>query len=137
MVIDGRPFGSVRITNNRIEFTLKVYDFDRNWVLDIKDNYWVRNKNNTGAFNYNDTSFEILDNYGNVVLNVDFVGNKQILMQGYYLHNGMFYVFGNTSSTTPLSNKTQKEDLSNLLEDANVHQIFYHTGKDWLHRRVK
>lgn len=135
--IGDADYGTARIVNNRLLLTMKVYDFYGNWILDIQDNNWVRNKNNTGAFNYNDTSFEVLDNFGNIALNVDFRNNNVIYIQGYILTTDGLLAIGDGIENIPRAQIKTKSDISALLIRAGVKQIFFHTGDNWLHKRKR
>jgi hypothetical protein len=135
LAINSKDYGTVKIINDRILLTIKVFDFTGKWILEIKDNYWVRNRNNTGAFNYNDTSFEILDNYGNVALNLDLRNNNLIFIQGYVPGGGGIIAFGDSMSQLAINAQTNSRVISDFLGSV-VTQIFYHAGPNWLHRRL-
>lgn len=140
IVLGNKELVKVNYLTNHILINTTVYDLSGNWVLEIVNNYWRRNPNYTGKFNYDENGFEIIDNRGYVVLSLDMKGKDRINLQGYVLSReaGILFVFGKTAMTwLSLGDKTPMTEFNNTFRDAGVKQIFTYTGENWLHERVK
>jgi hypothetical protein len=149
VLIGGKNPFNIQVEDNKIVFSLNVYDIDGNLIAEIDKNNWRPNKNFTGKSNYNDTSFEVIDNKGRVAINIEYSG-KMILIKGIFpfINDGVIILAGDTSITFPIHKPGNDEisyngqrvnyfvALSHAIERANIRPIFTYTGKDWLHKRL-
>lgn len=133
----GKDLFNAHFINNKIFISLNVYDLYGNLIAEIVDNNWRPNKNFTGKFNYDDTSFEVINNQGEVAINVDFLSNNKIIVNGIFpfRKDNLIILAGKKSST--LSFNDTYDYYIQALEIADIKKIFVYTGKDWLKKRVK
>lgn len=136
--IDGKQLLTVRFKNQKILLSLNVYDFYGNLIAEIKDNYWRPNKNFTGKFNYDQNGFEVVNNQGNISVNVDFVGNNKIVIQGIFpFRDERSIIIAEKDRFSVGTLPTSEIEFNKLMNGCNIRQLFEYTGKNWLHQRIK
>lgn len=143
------PF-NIQVEDGKILFSLNVYDIDGNLVAEIDRNYWRPNKNFSGKFNYDESSFEVIDNKGRVAISIQYLG-KSIIIQGMFtfIESGSIILAGSSTAYFPLHVAGKNDETNykgNLLaydqalrmaiESVNIKPIFRYTGKKWLHQRL-
>lgn len=135
--------------NNKILFSVQVYDLDDNLIVEVKDNYWWYNKNFISKYNYDDTGFEVLDNKGHIVISIDVLDNNTIRFQGIFAdlksefcsligQSDMSYFNKKTKlgiGLNPNVNIKTNEALEKEIEKLNFKRLFKYSGKDWLGMR--
>lgn len=122
---------------NRILISIDVYDLFGNLIAEINDNNWRPNKNFTGKFNYNDTSFEVINNQGEVAISIDFLQDNRIILKGIFPFKdaGIIWFCGKRTISDYFAAPYIR--LINDLKNAEINPIFKYTGNDWLHKRVE
>ena len=117
--------------------SMNVYDIQGNLIAEIKNNYWRPNKNFSGKFNYDKKGFEVINNQGQVALNVDFSGYNTIKVQGIFpfKYDNTILIIGNSVQITSYNITEQK--LHELIDSAHIKQMFEYTQENWLHTRRK
>lgn len=86
-----REISPYKIRNEKegLFFEVKIFDKDEKLVGEINKDKFVLNKNNMFSWNQDDSAFEVVDNYGNVVFSVEVLPpkNKYSNHQTFYTHN--------------------------------------------------
>ena len=90
--------------------SLKVFDLKGNLIAEVENNFWRPNRNFTGKFNYDDRGFEVIDNQGNIAVNIEFVGNNQIVINGIFpiIKQNLLLFAGRGMETLPFINTPNK-----------------------------
>lgn len=129
----------LRIEDNKLLISVTAYDLQGNWVVDVLNNYWRRNPNYTGKFNYDETGFEIIDNAGRILLSIDIVAKNKINFQGYHIKPGysLLLVFGERMTIMYLNQPINYAEVESTFADAQSFELFEYFGEDWLHKRKK
>lgn len=70
LTADGEPIVSLKVVNGKLLVSAKIVGSDESLVAEIIDNDWKVNPNKSFDKNYNDNTLEVLDNSGNIVLQV-------------------------------------------------------------------
>jgi hypothetical protein len=128
----------VRIVDNKMVISLTWYNLKGEWIVEIVDNFWRRNPTNTGKFNYDDKGFEVVDNQGNIALNLNFRKQNEIIIQGYIYtpQNGLIAIGGKNGVYVP---KKTDNDVSIIqkMKEIQIIQLFEYSGEGWLGKRRK
>jgi hypothetical protein len=128
------------IVDNKLMISLTAFDLRGNWVVEISNNWWRRNPCYTGKFNYNDTALEIIDNEGNLVLNL-ILNTNGLIYNGYFMSKGsnsflMASRITNNWKFILLNEKDARQKIAEGLQEVNKNQIFRYTGKNWIHHTI-
>ena len=130
----------IDVVSNLMLLSMIAYDLDGNWIMEINNNNWRRNPNTTGKFNYDSSGFEIIDNRGLVVLNLNLISNNIIDIRGYLMvrEKGVLIIGDDKGfKVIGLSNPEWFKVFFSEYGKRNIAQIFDYTGRDWIHRRLK
>lgn len=119
----------LKVIDGILKISVMVYDLSGNWIVEIKDNKWTRNPNNTGKFNYDSNGFEIVDNRGFTALSINLDSRTNISMEGYLLDIKSGYLFINGDATYETSTNAPRNQIIELLERANIRKLFPRTVK--------
>jgi hypothetical protein len=127
--INGKDLIPLKVINGAVKISAKVYDLSGNWIVEIKDNKWTRNPNNTGKFEYDDSGFEIVDNRGFTALSINLDSRTNISIEGYLLdiRTSELFISGNMTFRTSI-NRPLKQIIE-LLEKANIRKLFPRANK--------
>lgn len=137
--------------NNKFLFNIQVFDIEENLIAEIINNNWRSNKNYVSKFNYDESGFEVMDNKGRIVLNIDLISNNTILIQGIWLNQekqicligskGFVLIPAKTPEYEAALKAKQNKDYNTYIKESinkvQIKQLFEYTGKHWLHRRIK
>jgi hypothetical protein len=141
---------SIKVVNNKLLISMRVFDIDGNLIAEIEDNFWRPNPNLTAKFNYDDHGFEVADNKGNIVVSINITATNEIEIQGIFAikESKLFYIAGSNgfnllSFKNPdmialvykKYNLTYEDFLNSKIQQTNITQLFEYTGKNWLHKR--
>jgi hypothetical protein len=137
--------------DNRVLFNVKIFNTEGNLVAEIINNFWRPSRNFIGKYNYDDTGFEVIDSKGNIVFNIDILGNNNIKIQGIFpvsdikkmhiISNTQHIQFDMIKTETDIKayNSTHTTDyeteLQNAINSVQIKQLFEYTGKKWVKRR--
>ncbi len=129
-------FVPIKIVDGKLKFSVKIYDLGGNWIANISDNYWIRNPNNTGLFNYDAHGFEVIDNGGFVALSVNIVSRTDIEMQGYLVDRvaARIILFGENGMMT-LNLPITFVQANATIKKVGIKPIFRYSGPNWLGAR--
>jgi hypothetical protein len=148
--VNGKNPLKMEVEGNKILFSLNVYDIDGNLVAEIDKNNWRPNKNFTGKFNYDNSSFEVVDNKGRLAINIQYSG-KDIIINGMFpfTNDGIIFLAGSEGTEgfpmhvpghdqIPYKGKQVNyfQLLDSEIERLGIKKIFKYTGKNWLHQRL-
>ncbi len=130
------PFSISLDKDNRMLFSIEVYDIEGNLIAEIENNNWRPNKNFTGKFNYDDRGFEVIDNKGNVAINFTVSESNKIIIQGIFQFKeiGKIFLCGNNGFN--ILDMTNIQNFNQEIDGINIAKIFRYTGKNWLHSRL-
>ena len=126
--------------NNRMLFSLRIFDIDNNLIAEIENNSWRPNKNFTGKFNYDNRGFEVIDNKGNVAIRVNVIANNTIDIQGVFpmKEENIVFICGE-NMLQPISfpvSEEKRKSYNELIKEINIKPLFRYTGANWLHSRL-
>ncbi|MBE9465513.1 hypothetical protein ACFP1I_22245 [Dyadobacter subterraneus] len=126
----GSIFIKLRYGKDELLISMKVLDTSGNVIVEIDDNYWRPNPNFTSKRNYDDFGFEVMDNQGNIAMNIDQIGNDVTVQGILALSNGSVMVASDDGTTIYL-----KEDFQKQTKKFKIRQLFEYTGKNYLGKR--
>jgi hypothetical protein len=134
-------FGAItmKIVGNKILISVTIYDLFGNWIVDIVNNNWRRNPNNTGKFNYDKNGFEMIDNRNHVAFNFHIKSQYDILMSGYILskETNQLFISGKSITIIKLNPSISLKQIEDEIKEMGADPIFEYTGEHWLHKRKK
>ncbi len=134
IVIGGIDIIPIKIIDGKLKISVTVYDLSGNQIVEIIDNVWRRNPNNSGKFNYDSKGFEIIDNKGLTALSINLDTRTNVSIEGYFLERktNRINVFGKRYSTF-LNNNLSKS--IEVIEKSNIRRLFEYSGQNWLGKR--
>ncbi len=122
----------VKVKENKILITTKVFGQDGKVVAEIIDNEWRVNPNNYLKRNFDDHGFEVVDQYDITLLQVDYRNSQTIYIAGVFYSRGSIMIL---SQNGMLFNKIP-ESTEKLREMTSIIKpIFKYDGKDYLGKR--
>jgi hypothetical protein len=127
--VEGTESLKFKVINGELTVSATILDHDGKYVLKIEDNKWSRNPQVTGGFNYDQNGFEILDNNGDVIFNLDVQGNMIILQAVFYTPR-IVVIYSNNG----LMDASRQGDYRKKIRD-NVKQLFEYNGDNPLGKR--
>ncbi len=123
----------IRVKDDVIFVTATVTTIDGKIVSEIIDNEWSINPNNYFKKNHDDFGFEIIDEYGITVLQVDYRNKQTIYVAGVFFNNGTMMI---CSPNGLIFNSIPKsiDELKNVT--SIITPIFKYSGKDSYGKRI-
>ena len=128
------------IINYKPVISLKMWDLEGNLVVEIENNKWRRYPNSTGKFNYDSRGFEIFDNSGNLIFNIDFVSYNIIKIQGYVadlIHHAIWIPASGAIYNSDWNNPETIKAIRTELFKYPATRLFEYSGDNWLGKRLK
>lgn len=122
-----------KIVDGKLNFSIDIYDFNHNLLVEVKDNKWRANPNFKNKLNYDNRGFEVIDDKNNVVLSLNILAGNVIRVQGIFFGKNMAYV-ANKESLSIVSKTELVTDYYKLTNSFD--RIFEYMGNDWLHKRL-
>lgn len=97
---------------NNLLVSSKIYDNSGKIVAEIVDNTWRINPNNVFTREFNNNMLQVIDNYGNVVLAVNFLSSSTIVIHGVFCSpDGILFAFDQSSVGIPSKNNPMAKIL--------------------------
>ncbi|WP_291968145.1 hypothetical protein [Maribacter sp.] len=123
----------LKLDKGKLLISSKVYDSEMNLALEIIDGEWASNKSNNFSINYDASGLEIINNKGQIQLQLDLYDNI-IRINGLFYNNDTVVLLsdGMTTMKNITDNRKKINDFMKVLE-----RNFKHTGKDYLGTRSK
>lgn len=133
-------FEPLRFTyrDKKVYVTTKVFDKDGKIVCEIDNNEWSVSPNNYYKRNYDDTAIEVIDQYNNVVLQVELLPNNIIEVRGIFTSHSGDCILLDGSGFEILKYNTGAITQAQYNSAArSIKRKFIYTGEDYLGKRVK
>lgn len=123
------PILNLKLKDNELLVSTKLYDFNGNVVTEINENKWAVGAN-IFSKNWNEHALEIIDNKGNVALQLNLKNDKIIIRGIIPTRIGIMILTDDDYRMLDYNDK----DLSSKLFDYSrkINRIFEHTGCDYL-----
>ncbi len=123
----------VRVKDDLIFVTATVTTIDGKIVSEIIDNEWRINPNNYFKKNHDEYGFEVIDDYGITVLQVDYRNKQTIYVAGVFYNSGTMMI----CSPAGLIFNSIPSSIDELKKATSVIKpIFKYTGKDSYGQRI-
>lgn len=123
----------IKLVNNEILISSKVYDSDLNLAVNIKDNNWAVS-DNLFSRNFNKNSIEIIDKKGIVVFQFS-IYEEAIILKGILFDPKKINVFTDDVNST-LSPKDPELNIKSQIFNSKITRIFNHEGDNYLEKRM-
>jgi len=85
-IVDKRAEIKIKISNTGLVVSTQVRGLDGKVVAEIGNNNWLINPNNYFLRNYDNSAFEVIDQYETPVLQIELVDNSNIRIGGIFAH---------------------------------------------------
>lgn len=123
------PILNLKLRNEEFLVTTKLYDFTGNVVTEINENKWAVGSN-IFSKNWNKDALEIIDNRGNVALQINLKDDKIIIRGIIPTSSGIMILTDEDFITLDFNDAELSSKLHNYSKKIN--RIFEHTGSDYL-----
>lgn len=131
----GRELFTFNIVNNKLTLNLTSFNLNGGFIASIENNIWRRNPNSSAMFNYDKKGFEIIDNYGNIAINVDLISKDTIFVKGYIPmpEQKSINICGDGGCLMiPVQNE---QGITNAIRRYTGQRMFEYNTPNWLHKR--
>ncbi len=123
------PILNLKLKDNELLVSTKLYDFNGNVVTEINENKWAVGSN-IFSKNWNEHALEIIDNRGNVALQINLKNDKIIIRGIIPTKVGIMVLTDDDYCMLDYNDKELSSKLYNYSK--KIKRIFEHTGSNYL-----